>query len=707
MPKLFFNIRSKVSRHIFIAVSLCALLPIAVLIFLTIYNVHNRLNIDTDIRLHQASKNIGMALMAELNSLRTLLEREALLQKQNVDQTNLTQRHQTMSQLDPFKKIWYFSDSISPQKGLPQLEQTQINNLTAGRPHLSIGRENENKTFFLWTHIIDDNNGQAFAAGQINLDYLWDYAQGFLPSQMGLLITDDQLDPLFENNEVRFLSRSKQFERISSSAHTLEIESENEAYLVGRWQLFLMAAFDAPGWNIYVTEPKTSAFAGLFDFQRNAGLIGLSTFWVILLGSSILIRKTLTPLEKLSQATQKISTGNYDLHIDVTSRDEFGHLSQSFNQMANKIQQQIAKQQSMTLAVRDVLGAGEQEEIISRFFTGLSRITSPTAAMLTLYKPELMGNKKIGSTWIAEMRHSVQLDILWATDICPQEIAALNQLSNRSCFQNAMQKFPVLLAPLKKYDCQQHCLYNFSINNKVNGILALAGVQNSTDDQEITTVHQLADQLGVSLSRAEVVSELDALNIGILTALARTVDSNSRWTHGHSERVTEYALIIAETLGLSEDDKQALQQAGLLHDLGKVSVPSEILNKTGKLTTEEYSLMQQHPAEADRIIEPIHVFKSIRPIVRQHHERWDGKGYPDGLHEKNIHPGARILSVADVFDALYSDRPYRQGWPSEKVLDYIREEAGKAFDPQVVAATLKCSHRLIDQADRSNRSMAV
>ena len=706
MPKLFFNMRSKVSRHIFIAVSLCAMLPIAVLISLTIYSVQNRLSADTNYKLHQASKNVGMALIAELKSLRTQLEREALLIKQNADEKNSAEHHHAVPQEAPFSNIWYFSDLITAQKDLPRLNQTQINRLTSGQPYLSI-LPGEKRTCLLWTHMIDDNNGQAFAVGQIKLEYLWDYAQGFVPAQMGLFITDDQLKPLFQNNGTDHLLHSKKLQQVTSAAQTAEIDSENETWLIGHWQLFLLGAFDAPPWNIYVMERKTYAFAGLFDFQRNAGLIGLSTFWVILLGSSILIRKTLTPLEKLSQATQKISGGDYDLHIDVTSRDEFGHLSQSFNQMAYKIQQQITKQQAMTLAVRDVLGAGEQDEIISRFFTGLSRISSQTAAMLTLYKPELMENKKIGSTWVAEMKHSVQLDMLWATDICSQEIEALKQLSNQSVLHNAMDKFPVLLAPLKKYDSRQHCLYHMSINNKVCGVLALTGGENSTDDQEITAVHQLADQLGVSLSRAEVVSELDSLNMGILTALARTVDSNSRWTHGHSERVTEYALIIAETLGLSEDDKQALQQAGLLHDLGKISVPSEILNKTGKLTVEEYSQMQQHPSEADRIIEPIHVFKRIRPIVRQHHERWDGKGYPDGLQGKEIHPGARILSVADVFDALYSDRPYRQGWPIEKVIDYIKEESGKAFDPMVVQATLKCSYRLIDQADRSNRRMAV
>jgi HD-GYP domain-containing protein (c-di-GMP phosphodiesterase class II) len=153
--------------------------------------------------------------------------------------------------------------------------------------------------------------------------------------------------------------------------------------------------------------------------------------------------------------------------------------------------------------------------------------------------------------------------------------------------------------------------------------------------------------------------------------------------------VTECALLIARELGFSASDCEDLHRAGLLHDLGKVSIPAEILNKPGKLTDEEFALIQTHPGEAERIIEPIHVFANIRPIVRQHHERWDGKGYPDGLKGEEIHPAARILAVADVYDALYSDRPYRDGWPHEKVLNYLKLEAGSAFDPVAVKGLIR------------------
>ena len=99
--------------------------------------------------------------------------------------------------------------------------------------------------------------------------------------------------------------------------------------------------------------------------------------------------------------------------------------------------------------------------------------------------------------------------------------------------------------------------------------------------------------------------------------------------------------------------------------------------------------MKGHPAEGDRILEPIHAFEKIRPFIRHHHERWDGKGYPDGLQGQEIQLGARILAVADVYDALYSDRPYRDGWSQEKVVNYLQEESGTAFDPVVVQALLK------------------
>jgi putative nucleotidyltransferase with HDIG domain len=177
---------------------------------------------------------------------------------------------------------------------------------------------------------------------------------------------------------------------------------------------------------------------------------------------------------------------------------------------------------------------------------------------------------------------------------------------------------------------------------------------------------------------------LELLNLGTLKALARAVDAKSSWTAGHSERVTKVALEIGAVFGLSHKEMQNLHRAALLHDIGKLGVPVDILDKPDKLDDNEYDMIKKHPKIGARILEPIASYRDIIPIVLQHHERYDGKGYPDGISGDTINIGARILAVADVFDALSSDRPYRKGWNMEHVLDLIKKEAGRQFDPEIV-----------------------
>jgi putative nucleotidyltransferase with HDIG domain len=195
--------------------------------------------------------------------------------------------------------------------------------------------------------------------------------------------------------------------------------------------------------------------------------------------------------------------------------------------------------------------------------------------------------------------------------------------------------------------------------------------------------------VAVALSNAYLIDELKTLNWGTLTALARVVDAKSPWTAGHSERVASIALRIGEAMGLSKHKLDVLNKAGMLHDIGKVSTPRAILDKNGKLTNEEYAIIQEHPERGARILEPIPSYTEMIPIVLQHHERFDGKGYPGRLAGHMISIGARIMAVADTYDAMTSDRPYRPGMEVHVVLKEIRKEAGRQFDPDVVQAFLK------------------
>ena len=185
------------------------------------------------------------------------------------------------------------------------------------------------------------------------------------------------------------------------------------------------------------------------------------------------------------------------------------------------------------------------------------------------------------------------------------------------------------------------------------------------------------------------------LNRGTLTALARAIDAKSPWTAGHSERVTHLALKIGRILSLTQKQLENLEQAGLLHDIGKIGIPAKILDKPGKLTDEEYRIICEHPVKGANILQPIEEYAEVMPVAMQHHEWFNGKGYPDGLSGEEISIGARILAVADVFDALTSDRPYRDGMSVEIAI----EDKGVARHP-VRPESCGCFSEIIKRRER-------
>lgn len=175
----------------------------------------------------------------------------------------------------------------------------------------------------------------------------------------------------------------------------------------------------------------------------------------------------------------------------------------------------------------------------------------------------------------------------------------------------------------------------------------------------------------------------------LISAFVSTMEAKDTYTQGHSERVGEFAEMIARQLGLGEKQLMTLREAAVLHDVGKIGIEDYILRKPGPLDPEERNKMQEHPMIGVKIVEQVGLAPEVIEIIRQHHERPDGKGYPYGLTAENICQGAKILGVADAFDAMTSDRPYRKGMPQERAIEILREETDKQFDPAAVQALLQ------------------
>jgi PAS domain S-box-containing protein len=169
-----------------------------------------------------------------------------------------------------------------------------------------------------------------------------------------------------------------------------------------------------------------------------------------------------------------------------------------------------------------------------------------------------------------------------------------------------------------------------------------------------------------------------------LEGFARALELRDKETEGHSRRVTENTLKIAQKLNLPEDLMEDIRSGAILHDIGKISIPDAILHKKGKLNSDERKTIQGHPETAYKLLAPIPFLKSALEIPYCHHEKWDGTGYPQGLKGEEIPLSARIFAVADVWDALSNDRPYNNAWAREDIIRYFAEQSGKHFDPYIV-----------------------
>jgi HD-GYP domain-containing protein (c-di-GMP phosphodiesterase class II) len=192
-----------------------------------------------------------------------------------------------------------------------------------------------------------------------------------------------------------------------------------------------------------------------------------------------------------------------------------------------------------------------------------------------------------------------------------------------------------------------------------------------------------------AFQNAKMYSKLQDLNKDIIRSYARAVEAKDFYTRGHSDRVASYAVHLGIKVELTDDELERLYIGGVLHDIGKIGVPDHILNKPDKLTDDEFDVIKRHPVIGREILNQVYSLKDIIPLVYYHHERLDGTGYPEGLRGEEISPLVRILSVADIFEALTSDRAYRQALPLDKVEKIMFSMAGTHLDSDLVEMWFK------------------
>jgi HAMP domain-containing protein len=686
---------SKVGRRIMGLFVFCALVPISALAIVSFTRVSGELDKQNERQLHQSCKALVMSILERMNILQNevkalcanpILSANAFTRNQSEEYgKDLKNRFKGLAFITHSGELFSRFGQIHKP---PALSPEEMQHLRSGRTLVLTHTGVDTRSKMHMMRLINPlDRTQGILYGEINTFYLWllnQKPEDVLPYKTELFVLDNRNQVIYSTIPAPSALRNRpEYKMPRTGRGIFEWRHKGESYKASFRSLNIKYNPKHPQWTVVLTVPNETINKPMAQFKRIFPLIVLLSFWVVLLLAFVQIRRTTRPLEKLGEGTRRIAMRDFDSRVKVTSGDEFEELATSFNNMAKQLGRQFNALTTMAEIDRAILSALDTERIVRTVFNSMRQFLPYDSLSVTLLDPKGLNP---GRTF---METGSRLKLFENVHIPPAELERF-VAGQEFVVINAREEFPPYLATNMGSSIKSIVLLPLFFKKELAGIITLGSFDSSPPDQEdLDQARQLADQVAVALANAQLLEDLDALNWGTLRALARAVDAKSPWTAGHSERVTTKALQIGQVMGLTADELDNLHRGGLLHDIGKIGIPVSILDKPGRLTDEEFKAIRRHSAIGASILEPIAAYANAIPIVLQHHEHLDGKGYPQGLAGEKISLGARILAVADVYDALRSDRPYREGMPAERVIQIIEEEAGKQFDPNVVQALLQ------------------
>jgi putative nucleotidyltransferase with HDIG domain len=682
-------LRTRVARRVVLLFLVCALLPVTALAVFSYVRVSRQLHEQARERVVQAARNSAQALIERLG----FIDRDLAAFVRGRDPygevsaagraVRLTRPARGVIRQTTGRSEVLFGAPFEP----PSIEPTQWEHLQRGNPLVVTVEQSGGPALYM---------GRAVQLGRPSSDVMWveispayvavagEDAAG-LPYDMDLCLLSRNYAPLYCSRPV--------------TPHTIQTWRSGEGrdvpdrfdwrddrgrYVAGAKEIPLAAqsyGVPAPGWTLVLSEERATVLAPMRDFRDRFPWVILLTILVVVTLANFQIRYSMDPLEKLQEGTKRIAQRDFSGRVEVASRDEFQDLAESFNSMAHRLGRQFNALTTINEIDRQVLSALDTEEIIETVVARTRGVIECDAVALCLAQ-----GTGVRSHWVL---YAADRDGKGSTvrglQLAPDEIEQLEQQPEFLYFDS--KKLPGYLreGALAELGLGYFLALPIFLKQKLSGVIAL-GYRDRPDlsEEDLVQARQLADQVAVALSNARLIEELDQFNWGALAALAQTVDAKSPWTAGHSQRVTRLSLRVGRRMELSAEQIDVLHRGGLLHDIGKIGVPATILDKPGSLTDEEMQTMRDHVTVGARILTPIAAYADMIPIVLRHHERMDGSGYPDGLTGEEIPFLARLLAVPDVFDALTSDRPYRDALPRERAIEFITEGTGNHFDAQVV-----------------------
>jgi len=674
-------LRTRVARRILLLFLACAVLPLALLAGLGYRRLADDLEASMRAHLRAQAKTSGMMLLDRLGSLAALLETMAsqLDTDQSLRPAAIAStaaisgpRFRAVGVVHPDGRV---SNIIGELPELPPLLPGQESHLRGGGVALVTGRGKHGVRVLLVRNVDAMPGSRLWGLIERASVYGTDPSASVAPAGALPCLTTESGESL------ACLAPETVQELGAATGGTFEWQRGQDPYLAARWTLFLKRLYAAPAWTVSLSVPEAVVYDPLGSL-RQVFLLGLALALAVVFAlAHVLLRRSMEPLEALEAGTLRVAAGRFDEPVLVRSNDEFRALAASFNRMASELGHQFDYQVALARVHEAALAADGPETVLQALLAGRAALLPGESVTVALARPD------------APDRWTVIPDNRGQADLTPLEVhptrAELEALRwQADGFTLARgEPAPSYLGTRSGELAQDHLVLPLRWKGALAGVIALAGTAEEIRRPGVLSqARRAADEAAMAISNAQLVEQLDEMNWGALTALARTIDAVSPWTAGHSERVTLGALEIGRRLGFTEEEIDLLHRGGLLHDIGKVGVPVAILDKPEELTEEEFAQIRLHPTVGARILAPIGAFRRALPLVLHHHELLDGSGYPLGLSGDQIPPLVRALTVADVFDALVSDRPYRAAWSVEEAVAYLRENVDTKFDAVAVEA---------------------
>lgn len=442
---------------------------------------------------------------------------------------------------------------------------------------------------------------------------------------------------------------------------------------------------DTP-WVLEVTVDVEGPERFLLRYGNEVLLYTLLLCALSLLLGRFLALHFIRPLRALTTTAERYAAGK-EVSFIRDRRDEIGILSRTLNQMALDMEEQkrqvhnrLATMEAMNKIDKTVLLARGRSELLMAVIHEVHGSCHSHGAAL-LRRDSAQGG------WIVEaLTGSSSAEGAFISDALIDDETTVN-LSRfyEGSLGGAGKSFRGIALDVLEMEGGHLASVPLSSDGRYLGALVIVWSEDRPlDNLQKQSVQMLADQVAVALQSILTREEKEENFIGILRALTRAIDAKSQWTLGHSERVADTAILLGQRLLMEEEELRLLRIAAILHDVGKIGINETILDKPGKLEPLEYETMRKHPQVGAEILQGIRSFEPIVPAVRSHHERWDGQGYPEGLAGEAIPLWARIIAVADVWDAITDDRPYRLAFEESEALAFMEQQGGRMFDPRLI-----------------------